>query len=1012
MHRIIPLIITLLSLIVSPAVSSAVTSRFGGFGGDFHVAPPQSSPSAPVASPIPLFYASVEQSDAWNTRANGFYSFAADGRGFTPVGPLAKESITVTDGAVYHDGRIYYLRKTVESLFRYSLDWTVVDAQTFEVISRTARNGLSLAFDMTYDPTTATCFAASPRSYSEPRADLRRVDLATGEFTTIAPLDVCIRAITADSQGRLWGLGNEVQDGRTVTFFYSINKQTGALTRIGDVGYTMQETDAALVCDLRDDCIYWAAHTYTEDEHLQRTYRRGLATIDTETGRATFLYDFPANEKLSSLIINTDHPAGFSDPTPLPVTDVQLTPKDNASTAVLTWTAPTECVDRVTPLDPSRLTYTVTRRNDGRIVASGLTTCRYEDTPDFPMQRVGYTITAVYTPEEAAGSAPSPRAAVSAPLAGRAAAAAPANPATTSRFGGFGGDFLAAPPQSLSSTPVQSPLFAIGRPHGIPYLETFDSYNAFFTYTLVDANADMRGDLGNGWFYDQTSQTALYYTTLTRPADDWLITPTLTLSPDRVYRLRFGTYGYMGAGAQNALTVALARDLGAPVQPEGVVSGCASDVIDPRVILTDNYATEPTSPAFNTTAQPRWLTVLFNPAEGEDRIAFHNTSGPADHMFIDNIYIEDLGPATDFDLDHLNDGPDPTTPDLDTFDDDVLRYVTDLRLSEAAASSILGGEPPSPSAPTLTWSPATTLPRLKPALQNCEALAPFTLDGGEGWTTYDADGARTIGIGTNQGALDWPHTTEPQAFIVFNPYDLGVQSIIKPHSGEQCFISFAAAGRASDDWLISPLLSGQKQRLKFWAKCLYPENLNEQFEVWASYDSPDIPGAAGSATAFRLAGPVTVSSATEWSEFSFVIPEGVRYVMIRCVSDSQFGLMIDDITFPAAPAPTEFWGYNVYCDGQLIARELPDCSFSLAEPMPSASASSSVCPPYGTYTVTAQYAEGESRHSNPVTYIPAGTHPSAALPTAPPTRIYDLQGRPATPTTRGITITPARRQIR
>ena len=951
MHRFFTTLCTLIITLCTYALSAyAAPSLSGRAGGE-----------APGVEPV--FYASMEQNDLWQTRASGFYSFAADGRGFKAVGELSQKDITVTDGAVYHDGKVYYLRKTVESLFRYSLDWTVMDATTFTVESRTAKNGLTLAFDMTYDETTQTCFAASPRSYGEQHADLRRVDLQTGDFTTIAPLDVCIRAITADSKGQLWGLGNEVEGGRTVTSLYKINKENGALTRIGDVGYQMQETDAALTCDLRNDRIYWSASTYSDDEHLQRTYRRGLCELDTTTGRATFLWDYPGNAKMVGLFINTDHPAGFADPTPMPVSGVAIGHKDHAATAVITWDAPTACEDHLTPLDPAHLTYTVTRRNDGRIVASGLTDCRYEDTPDFPMQRVGYTVTAVYEHE--------------------------------------GSDY--------QSAPVQSPLFAIGQPHGVPYLETFDSYNAFFTYTLVDANEDMRGDLGNGWFYDQPSQTALYYTTLSRPADDWIVSPTLALSPDRVYRLRFGTYGYMGAGAVNSLAVALVSDLGAVVQPELVVSGCADDVIGPRVILEDEYATEPTSPAFNTTAQPRWLTVLFNPAAGEDRLAFHCMSGPADHMFIDNIYVEDLGPASDFDLDHLNDGDHPSPDDdLDRFDDDVLRYVNDLRLADDDPSSLL----PPPS--SLLWSPATTLPRLRPALQNADALPAFTIDGGDGWTTHDADGARTIGIGTNQGALQWPHTTEPQAFIVFNPYELGAESIIQPHSGEQCFVSFAAAGRASDDWLISPLLSGQKARFKFWAKCLYPECLNEQFEVWASYDSPTVPGSvlgssadepspsaplsSASPSAFKLSAPITVSSATEWTEYAFVLPEGVRYVMIRCTSDSQFGLMIDDITFPAAPAPTEFWGYNVYCDGQCVAREIPTTVYTPERP--------------GTYTVTAQYAEGESRHSNAVDVIIDAIAPVLA-PAASAAPIYDLQGRRViSPSAHAITVSAARKQLR
>lgn len=917
MNRLIILIFTLCAAAVSVVAEAS-----------------QPSPrQAGEAGGVPVFYASMEQNDLWQTRASGFYSFAADGRGFTPVGQLSPKDITVTDGAVYHAGKVYYLRKTVESLFRYSLDWTVMDARTFEVESSTAKNGLTLAFDMTYDTTTSTCFAASPRSYGEQQADLRRVDLATGDFTTIAPLNVCIRALTADSRGQLWGLGNEVRDGRTVTSLYKIDKETAALTRVGDVGYTMQETDASLTCDLRDDRIYWSASTYTDDEHLQRTYRRGLCEIDTTTGSATFLWDYPGNAKMVGLYINTDYPSGFADPTPLPVTDVRLTPADGGRTACLSWTAPTQCADRLTPLNPATLTYTVTRRNDGRIVASGLTDCRCADTPDFTMRRVGYTVTAV-TPDG-------------------------------------------------QSTPVESPLCAIGQPSALPYLQTFDTPTAFYTYTLVDSNGDMDPEVGNGWFYDYDSQAALYYTTLSRPADDWLVTPLLEFDPTHAYRLRFGTYGYMGNGAQNTFEVALLS---------GFSGEGRSDALDPGQgvnaivrVFSDTYDTQPTSPAFNASAQPRWCSVdIFpgreanRPGEVFDRIAFHNVSSRDDHMFIDNIYVEDLGPADEY----TPTDPDAPDVDVDRYDPDVLRYVTGLTLLPADGSD--GG------LGTLSWSALTALPRLRPAVLDCESLEPFSIDGGAGWTTIDADGARTLGIGTNQGALQWPHTTEPQAFIVFNPYELGAESIIQPHSGRQCFVSFAAAGRSSDDWLISPLLSGQKSRFTFWAKALYPECLNEQFELWASYTDP-LP-----ASAFRIAGPVTVGSATEWTEYSFVLPADVRYAMIRCVSDSQFGLMIDDLSYPAAPAPTEFWGFNVYCDGQCVARELATTAYAVMQP--------------GIYTVTAQYAEGESRPSNAVEVGTAGIDSVLASADAAPA--FDLLGRRLSPSARGLVVTPHGKLLR
>lgn len=148
-------------------------------------------------------------------------------------------------------------------------------------------------------------------------------------------------------------------------------------------------------------------------------------------------------------------------------------------------------------------------------------------------------------------------------------------------------------------------------------------------------------------------------------------------------------------------------------------------------------------------------------------------------------------------------------------------------------------------------------------------------------------------------------------------------------------------------------------------------------------------------SAFRIAGPVTVSSATEWSEFSFVLPEGVRYVMVRCTSDSQFGLMIDDLSFSAAPAPTEFWGYNVYCNGECIVREHPTTSYTPSAP--------------GRYTVAAQYAEGESRQSNAVDVVIEGIA-NPASPVAPAAPRYDLLGRRLSHTIPGIVVISSRKQ--
>ena len=119
--------------------------------------------------------------------------------------------------------------------------------------------------------------------------------------------------------------------------------------------------------------------------------------------------------------------------------------------------------------------------------------------------------------------------------------------------------------------------------------------------------------------------------------------------------------------------------------------------------------------------------------------------------------------------------------------------------------------------------------------------------------------------------------------------------------------------------------------------------------------------------------------------------------MIRCTSDSQFGLMIDDITFTAAPAPTELWGYNVYRDGHCIAREIPTTTYAAELP--------------GRYTVTALYAEGESRPSNAVDVILEGIN-TVLAPTRPNASTYDLHGRANTIPSSFVVVKQGRKELK
>ncbi|MDE5958797.1 MAG: T9SS type A sorting domain-containing protein, partial [Muribaculaceae bacterium] len=93
----------------------------------------------------------------------------------------------------------------------------------------------------------------------------------------------------------------------------------------------------------------------------------------------------------------------------------------------------------------------------------------------------------------------------------------------------------------------------------------------------------------------------------------------------------------------------------------------------------------------------------------------------------------------------------------------------------------------------------------------------------------------------------------------------------------------------------------------------------------------------------------------KWTEYRFEVPAGTTHFAIRCISNRQFALFVDDITFERAnpAADLQLIGYNVYRAGVRLPASPPaDNAFS--EPDEDAH----------RYLVPAVYDRGESAASN------------------------------------------------
>ena len=162
--------------------------------------------------------------------------------------------------------------------------------------------------------------------------------------------------------------------------------------------------------------------------------------------------------------------------------------------------------------------------------------------------------------------------------------------------------------------------------------------------------------------------------------------------------------------------------------------------------------------------------------------------------------------------------------------------------------------------------------------------------------------------------------------------------------------SFAAEKATNNDWMISPELSGDAQRVSFFARTYTAQYGAESFEFYYSTTGKDI------ADFVKVDGVAEVPE--DWTEFTFDVPAGAKYFAIRCTSADRFIFLVDDVTYTPAGLSADdlsLVGYNIYRDGVKLNSE-PVAETSFADGyMPDG---------IYNYVVTVVYDKGESAASN------------------------------------------------
>lgn len=278
--------------------------------------------------------------------------------------------------------------------------------------------------------------------------------------------------------------------------------------------------------------------------------------------------------------------------------------------------------------------------------------------------------------------------------------------------------------------------------------------------------------------------------------------------------------------------------------------------------------------------------------------------------------------------------------------ENALPHVTDL-----AASATEGKV-------ALQWSvPAGIDKVVEATTENFDDPASAWTSAVNGWTFYDEDKATIGGIGTKK----IPVSGRQSFFVLDNTYEVLNASSFAAKSGTQYLCSmYVMTGNTmvqSNDWAVSPELTGKPQVISFYASSFKADpgqtQYYETFEILYS--------TTGTAVEDFIHVETFKSVPAAWTKYTAYLPEGAKYFAIRAISYDKYMLFVDDVTFCAKNGPVKTLavdGYNIYRDNVKI-NDAPVAATSYTDDTVNSTSTYS-------YAVTAVYADGESRKSNDI----------------------------------------------
>lgn len=649
--------------------------------------------------------------------------------------------------------------------------------------------------------------------------------------------------------------------------------------------------------------------------------------------------------------------------TPKNITNVVLSYSNGKFT--LNWNAPTES-EHGGYFDPQKISYTILRHPD-EVTTDALTSTTFEESITMPDGLIvySYDITMVY--------------------------------------------------DDTRMMSVTSNVWRLGS-MPLPYSADFSAENSMDLFTTIDANEDRcEWYREEYWWIEATNEeiaVAAYPNTF-RQADDWLITPPIRLEAGKSYTLSYDvmvmdsdyperleiSYGTAPTVAGLTTKLSEAQELTnttpetftVAIRPEktdiyyiGFHACSKPDMYglgisrltigeltakkDVRISSVDTAESIPTNTETtitvtienlaSETAENVEIILCRNDAEISRRVIAGIPSGSEEQLTFTDI-------LTPFDAETFcYTAHAVLAGDENESNNSMESGMSALRFSSFNAVEDLSGEALSTGI-ALSWSEPTNAgmhdapqPKSSAVTDSFEDYEPWNIEHAGDWRFVSLDGAPANEMELAPGMAHLG-TGEDLAFMVIDQN--GLDDSFTPYSGEKCLMA-VWNDDYNDDWAISPELSGEAQTVSFYGKS-YDDYYRENITVKYSTTDNDI-------NSFNDYADSWDEISSEWTEYSFDLPEGAKYFAIGYVSECKVAFLLDDVTYmPAENTPqTNVIGYNIYRNCIKINEEaVTETSFVDNEGMIE-----------HTYHVTVLYTDGESRLSNPLKLSQSGIGQTAS----------------------------------